>query len=47
MSLIGDNCTSCQEAADDPDGGGLAGRWWRGWATVRLFKISVRFLKGE
>lgn len=36
MGLIGDNCTPCQEAAEDPDGGGLAGRWWRGWATVSV-----------
>lgn len=31
MGLIGDNCGPCQDAANDPDGGGLAGRWWRGW----------------
>lgn len=36
MGLIGDNCGSCQRAADDPDGGGLAGQWWRGWAKVCL-----------
>ncbi|KAI0662057.1 NicO-domain-containing protein [Cubamyces menziesii] len=34
MGLIGDNCTPCQNAANDPDGGGLAGRWWRGWAKA-------------
>ncbi|TYJ57178.1 hypothetical protein B9479_002093 [Cryptococcus floricola] len=34
MGLIGDNCTQCQEAADDPDGGGLAGSWWRAWARA-------------
>ena len=34
MGLIGDNCTPCQDAANDPNGGGLAGRWWRGWAAV-------------
>lgn len=34
MGLIGDNCTPCQNAANAPDGGGLAGRWWRGWAAV-------------
>ena len=34
MGLIGDNCGPCQEAANDPDGGGLAGRWWRGWAKA-------------
>ncbi|KAJ4491497.1 high-affinity nickel-transport protein-domain-containing protein [Lentinula edodes] len=31
MALIGNNCTSCQTAAQAEDGGGLAGRWWRGW----------------
>ncbi|GJE88284.1 NicO-domain-containing protein [Phanerochaete sordida] len=31
MGLIGDNCGPCQDAANDPGGGGLAGRWWRGW----------------
>ncbi|KAI0789798.1 high-affinity nickel-transport protein-domain-containing protein [Abortiporus biennis] len=36
MGLIGDNCTPCQSAAnaDDGHGGGLAGRWWRGWAKA-------------
>ncbi|KZT34588.1 NicO-domain-containing protein [Sistotremastrum suecicum HHB10207 ss-3] len=34
MGLIGDNCGPCQEAANDPNGGGLAGRWWRGWAKA-------------
>ena len=34
MGLIGDNCTPCQNAAGAEDGGGLAGRWWRGWANV-------------
>ncbi|KAH9889835.1 NicO-domain-containing protein [Cubamyces lactineus] len=34
MGLIGDNCTPCQNAANAPDGGGLAGRWWRGWARA-------------
>ncbi|KAJ8473607.1 hypothetical protein ONZ51_g7756 [Trametes cubensis] len=34
MGLIGDNCTPCQNAANDPDGGGLAGRWWRAWAKA-------------
>ncbi|KAL4258244.1 Nickel/cobalt efflux system [Pleurotus pulmonarius] len=34
MGLIGENCTSCREAADAEDGGGLAGRWWRGWANA-------------
>lgn len=36
MGLIGDNCTQCQDAANDPDGGGLAGSWWRAWARVGL-----------
>ncbi|KAJ7025332.1 NicO-domain-containing protein, partial [Mycena alexandri] len=31
MALIGDSCTPCRDAATDPDGGGLAGRWWRAW----------------
>ncbi|KAI0632023.1 NicO-domain-containing protein [Trametes polyzona] len=34
MGLIGDNCTPCQNAANAEDGGGLAGRWWRGWANA-------------
>ncbi|KAJ7819386.1 NicO-domain-containing protein [Mycena olivaceomarginata] len=34
MGLIGDQCTKCQAAANAPDGGGLAGRWWRGWANA-------------
>ncbi|KAK8869931.1 hypothetical protein IAR55_000499 [Kwoniella newhampshirensis] len=34
MGLIGENCTSCQAAANDPEGGGLAGKWWRGWARA-------------
>ncbi|KAI5835816.1 NicO-domain-containing protein [Schizophyllum commune Tattone D] len=34
MGLIGDNCGPCQEAAEAEDGGGLAGRWWRGWARA-------------
>ncbi|KAF9261410.1 NicO-domain-containing protein [Marasmius fiardii PR-910] len=32
MGLIGENCRRCREAAEAEDGGGLAGRWWRGWA---------------
>lgn len=35
MGLIEGACTSCQDAENAPDGGGLAGRWWRGWANVR------------
>ncbi|KAJ7459939.1 NicO-domain-containing protein [Mycena latifolia] len=34
IGLIGDECTRCQEAANAPDGGGLAGSWWRGWAKA-------------
>ncbi|KAH9846110.1 high-affinity nickel-transport protein-domain-containing protein [Lenzites betulinus] len=34
MGLIGDNCSPCQRAANAEDGGGLAGRWWRGWANA-------------
>ncbi|KAI1793273.1 NicO-domain-containing protein [Ganoderma leucocontextum] len=34
MGLIGEQCTACQNAANAPDGGGLAGRWWRGWASA-------------
>ncbi|KAI0822016.1 NicO-domain-containing protein [Trametes gibbosa] len=34
MGLVGDNCTPCQNAANAEDGGGLAGRWWRGWAKA-------------
>ncbi|KAI8986207.1 NicO-domain-containing protein [Trametes punicea] len=34
MGLVGDNCTPCQNAANAEDGGGLAGRWWRGWANA-------------
>ncbi|KAF7365122.1 Nickel/cobalt efflux system [Mycena venus] len=34
MGLIGDQCARCQAAANAPDGGGLAGRWWRRWAKA-------------
>ncbi|CAE6464343.1 unnamed protein product [Rhizoctonia solani] len=34
MGLIGENCSPCREAAEDPNGGGLAGSWWRGWARA-------------
>ena len=39
MGLIGQECASCVRAAeaDDGHGGGLAGRWWRGWAAVSFF----------
>jgi high-affinity nickel-transport protein len=36
MGLIGENCSACRVAAEDPNGGGLAGKWWRGWARVSL-----------
>lgn len=36
MGLIGENCKACREAAEAEDGhgGGLAGSWWRAWATA-------------
>ncbi|KAF9013217.1 high-affinity nickel-transport protein-domain-containing protein [Cyathus striatus] len=34
MSLIGENCSRCVASAKAEDGGGLAGRWWRGWANA-------------
>lgn len=34
MGLISENCRKCREAAEAEDGGGLAGRWWRGWAKA-------------
>jgi len=34
MGLIGDQCARCREAANASDGGGLAGKWWRGWANA-------------
>lgn len=37
MSLIGEQCSQCRSAAEAEDGGGLAGRWWRGWANVSHF----------
>lgn len=44
MGLIGDNCTACQEAAEDPNGGGLAGSWWRAWARVSLVKKNLQLI---
>ena len=41
MGLIGDNCKKCKEAAEAPDGGGLAGAWWRGWAKVSSPKKNL------
>lgn len=34
MGLIGENCARCVRAAEDPNGGGLEGSWWRAWARV-------------
>lgn len=34
MGLIGHYCGKCEAAASAPDGGGLAGKWWRAWAEV-------------
>ncbi|KAF8895338.1 high-affinity nickel-transport protein-domain-containing protein [Infundibulicybe gibba] len=34
MGLIGEQCGKCVAAAEAEDGGGLAGRWWRGWAKA-------------
>jgi high-affinity nickel-transport protein len=34
MSLIGETCQSCREAAEAEDGGGVEGAWWRAWAFV-------------
>ncbi|GLB38369.1 putative NiCoT transporter (TC 2.A.52) family protein [Lyophyllum shimeji] len=34
MGLIGEQCERCRRAAEAPDGGGLAGSWWRAWAKV-------------
>jgi len=36
MGLVGDKCGPCTAAAEAEDGhgGGLAGRWWRGWAKA-------------
>jgi hypothetical protein len=44
MSLIGQECASCVKAAeaDGGHGGGLAGRWWRGWAAVSFFFFFVK-----
>jgi nickel/cobalt transporter (NiCoT) family protein len=41
MGLIGDNCGPCQDAANDPNGGGLAGSWWRGWDRVSGSALSM------
>ncbi|KAJ3571517.1 hypothetical protein NP233_g3699 [Leucocoprinus birnbaumii] len=40
MGLIGDNCSQCMAAAEAPDGGGLAGSWWRGWAKVSNLSLD-------
>jgi len=43
MNLIGQQCASCVKAAeaDGGHGGGLAGRWWRGWAKVCFFFLVL------
>ena len=41
MGLIGENCWMCIEAAEAEDGGGLAGRWWRGWAAVSRLRVLI------
>lgn len=41
MGLIGSVCRPCQDAAGAPDGGGLAGRWWRAWARVRTLPFKA------
>ncbi|KAJ7895350.1 hypothetical protein B0H13DRAFT_2338948 [Mycena leptocephala] len=51
MGLIGEQCTPCREAAEAPDGGGLAGRWWIGWASANnnsgyIGAIHYGFLRG-
>lgn len=45
MALIGENCARCREAAEAEDGGGLAGRWWRGWANVSLEALADNWLR--
>ena len=49
MALIGEHCRACREAAeaDEGRGGGLTGRWWRGWAKAShqpLERLIVRYL---
>ncbi|KAG8214576.1 NicO-domain-containing protein [Butyriboletus roseoflavus] len=34
MGVIGAYCGKCEAAASAPDGGGLAGSWWRFWAQA-------------
>ena len=41
MGLIGENCGPCKRAAEAEDGGGLAGRWWRGWAKVSFHHAMI------
>lgn len=41
LGLIGENCAKCTAAAEDPDGGGLAGSWWRAWARVSCWVVSA------
>jgi len=48
MGLIGEQCRPCRKAADAEDGGGLAGRWWRGWrrASDQSGYIGVAIVGG-
>ena len=45
MGLIEDNCSPCQAAASDPNGGGLAGGWWRFWSKVCRYRLSFTSLQ--
>lgn len=45
MGLIATNCDICQAAASASDGGGLAGRWWRGWVQVSGQRFVGMILK--
>ncbi|GFZ52457.1 hypothetical protein JCM24511_10230, partial [Saitozyma sp. JCM 24511] len=45
MGMVDDNCSQCQDSANDPDGGGLAGSWWRFWdagTSARRLLVSLR-----
>lgn len=44
MGLIGAYCGKCEAAASAPDGGGLAGSWWRFWAQVRWGWCLLRMI---
>lgn len=47
IGLIGENCGPCVEAAEAPDGGGLAGSWWRAWARANEASGYVGAAIGE